>query len=53
MTGGGFGGSIVALVRKGLGAEVGKRLAAEYNARTRHTATVLVPPGLTAQGPRP
>ena len=43
LTGGGFGGSIVALVRPGEAAGVGARVAAGYAERTGRTATVLVP----------
>lgn len=43
LTGGGFGGSIVALVRDGEGAGVGTRVADEYDRRTGRHATVLVP----------
>jgi galactokinase len=43
LTGGGFGGSIVALVQEGEGRRVGAREAAKYSTRTGHTATVLVP----------
>jgi galactokinase len=44
LTGGGFGGSIVALADKGTGRPVGERLATEYQASTGNKATVLVPP---------
>jgi len=44
LTGGGFGGSIVALVDTGTGRDVGGRVAREYHARTGRQATVLVPP---------
>lgn len=44
LTGGGFGGSIVALVREGEAAAAGSRVVAAYGARTGHAATVLVPP---------
>jgi galactokinase len=44
LTGGGFGGSIVALVDTGAGRDVGGRVAREYHARTGRQATVLVPP---------
>ncbi len=43
LTGGGFGGSIVALVRAGSAAAVAGRVAARYAARCGRTATVLVP----------
>jgi galactokinase len=44
LTGGGFGGSIVALAREGTGRAVGKAVAAQYDAETGQHATVLVPP---------
>ncbi len=44
LTGGGFGGSIVALAREGTGREVGERIARDYDAKTGRRATVLVPP---------
>ncbi len=44
LTGGGFGGSIVALAQVGSGQGVGERLAHEYGARTGNRPTVLVPP---------
>ncbi len=43
LTGGGFGGSIVALVRAGSGTAVGERIVRGYAARLGRTATVLVP----------
>ena len=43
LTGGGFGGSIVALVRAGSGRAVGERIVRGYAARMGRTATVLVP----------
>ena len=48
LTGGGFGGSIVALVRAGSAADVSARIAREYAARTQRTAAVIVPPGHTS-----
>ncbi|MFA5162747.1 MAG: galactokinase [Elusimicrobiales bacterium] len=45
MTGGGFGGSIVALARPGTGAAAAEETAREYGRKTPHTATVLVAPG--------
>jgi galactokinase len=44
LTGGGFGGSIVAIVRAGLGQEVAGAISAEYRRRTGRTPVVLVPP---------
>ena len=43
LTGGGFGGSIVALVRRGEASGVAARVAAEYGKRVDRVATVLVP----------
>ncbi|QRK04703.1 galactokinase [Archangium violaceum] len=43
LTGGGFGGSIVALARTGTGATVAQRIAQAYSKRSGRTATVLVP----------
>ncbi len=42
LTGGGFGGAVVALVRAGRGATAGKRVAAAYAAETGRTPAVLV-----------
>jgi galactokinase len=44
MTGGGFGGSIVALTAPGAAARAGQRIVAAYAARTGRTGTILVPP---------
>jgi galactokinase len=43
LTGGGFGGSIVALARASTGASAGRRLASAYHAASGRTARVLVP----------
>jgi galactokinase len=43
LTGGGFGGSIVALVRDGEASAVAARVVDEYTRRTGRRATVLVP----------
>ena len=43
LTGGGFGGSVVALAWEAEAAAAGARIAAEYERRTDRTATVLVP----------
>jgi galactokinase len=43
MTGGGFGGSIVALARRGHAHEAGARIAASYAEATSRSATVIVP----------
>jgi galactokinase len=43
LTGGGFGGSIVALVRDGKASAVAARVVEEYARRTGRQATVLVP----------
>jgi galactokinase len=44
LTGGGFGGSIVAVARAGTGRAVAARVAAAYTAQGDSTATVLLPP---------
>ena len=44
MTGGGFGGSIVALVRRGFAREVAGRVSADYNLRAGVRSSVLIPP---------
>jgi galactokinase len=49
LTGGGFGGSIVALVEAGASAGIGERVARAYRERSGHTPAILVPqthPGL-------
>ncbi len=43
LTGGGFGGSVVALAKPGRGRAVADAVAAQYAARLGRTATVLVP----------
>jgi galactokinase len=43
LTGGGFGGSIVALVRRGFAAEVAELVGQSYGERTQHNASILVP----------
>lgn len=43
LTGGGFGGSIVAIARAGAGAAVADRIASSYASRTGRSATRLVP----------
>jgi len=43
MTGGGFGGAVVALAREGAGAGAAQRITSTYAARTGHAATVLLP----------
>jgi galactokinase len=43
LTGGGFGGSIVALARRGQGAAAGGRIVSAYEAATGRRATLLVP----------
>lgn len=43
LTGGGFGGSIVAVARAATGADVGDRIATAYADRTGRTATRLIP----------
>lgn len=42
LTGGGFGGSIVAITKKGHGARISAKVAEEYQKKTGVTATVLV-----------
>jgi galactokinase len=44
LTGGGFGGSIVALARTGRGQSAAARISAEYRRRTSRAPVVLVPP---------
>ncbi|HEY7529323.1 MAG TPA: galactokinase [Gemmatimonadota bacterium] len=44
LTGGGFGGSVVMLVRAGEAAAAGRRIAATYARRSGRTPAVLVPP---------
>ena len=43
ITGGGFGGSIVILARRGTGRAVGERVAAKYNETAKVPAKVVVP----------
>jgi len=43
LTGGGFGGSIIALCRAGAAAEAGRAIVAEYRARTGRPGRLLVP----------
>ena len=43
LTGGGFGGAIVALVRAGRGGAVSGRVAGAYSTRVHRAATVIVP----------
>jgi galactokinase len=43
ITGGGFGGSIVAVARKGTGRKAGERIAARYAENGKRKGTVLVP----------
>jgi galactokinase len=44
LTGGGFGGSIVALARAGAGHRAAAQISAEYQRRTNRSPIVLVPP---------
>src|SRR5688572_3640961 len=44
LTGGGFGGSIVAIVRAGLGQRTAAEISADYRQRSSHAPVVLVPP---------
>lgn len=48
LTGGGFGGSVVLLVRAGAGGAVARGVVAAYQEQTSHHATVLVPADSTA-----
>jgi len=48
MTGGGFGGSVVMLARRGQGGATGTRIARAYAERSGRQPTLLVPPALTA-----
>jgi galactokinase len=43
LTGGGFGGSVVMLARRGEGRAAGERIAAEYARRSGQSPRVLVP----------
>ena len=43
LTGGGFGGCVIALLRRGNEREVGERIAREYEARTGRTGTMIIP----------
>jgi len=43
LTGAGFGGSIVALARRGGGAAAAQRVASEYSRRSGRQATVILP----------
>jgi galactokinase len=43
MTGGGFGGAVVALARAPQAEQAARRIAAEYTAGSAHTATVVLP----------
>ncbi len=43
ITGGGFGGSIVAVARQGTGRQAGERIAARYGENGKRGGTVLVP----------
>ncbi len=48
ITGGGFGGSIVAVARQGTGRKAGERIAARYAENGKRKGTVLVPaPGIS------
>jgi galactokinase len=43
LTGGGFGGSILALTRRGNGAEIGRRVVEQYRSETGRDGRLLVP----------
>ena len=45
LTGGGFGGAIVAVVRAGIARNLSEAIAREYIRRTHHRATVILPAG--------
>jgi galactokinase len=45
LTGGGFGGSIVALARAGRGRSAATQISTEYHRQTAREPMVLVPPG--------
>jgi galactokinase len=47
ITGGGFGGSIVAVARQGTGRQAGERIAARYGEKGDRKGTVLLPPGIS------
>jgi galactokinase len=47
MTGGGFGGSIVALAAPGAAARAGQRIVTAYASRSGRTGTIFVPPSHT------
>ncbi len=47
LTGGGFGGSVVLLARRGRAGAAARAVAAAYNRRSGHQAAVLVPIGLS------
>jgi galactokinase len=44
MTGGGFGGAVVILARRGQGRAAGERIARAYAQQSGRKPTVLVPP---------
>jgi galactokinase len=50
MTGGGFGGSIVALARKGAGRQAGERIVERYRKETGRKGRLLVPEGAGQAG---
>jgi galactokinase len=50
MTGGGFGGAVVAAARAGAGGEVAARIRPEYERRTGYTASILLPFGAASVG---
>jgi galactokinase len=45
LTGGGFGGSVVMLAKRGEAAKAAARIADTYARRTKKTPAILVPPG--------
>jgi galactokinase len=48
LTGGGFGGSVVMLARRGTGGSVSRAIVEQYSKETGQRATVLVPAGAVA-----
>jgi galactokinase len=52
LTGGGFGGSVLALVRRGEGCSAAEAVAAEYRRRSGRSARVLLPLPIPAPEPR-
>ena len=53
LTGGGFGGSVLMLARRGEGRTAAEDVAAEYRRRAGRSATVLLPLPIPVREPRP